>query len=57
MKKLSRRCEFKAVLHCQRASTGRAKVRPPVIYRLRQQKHMAMKRSTDFGLVTHLVVR
>ena len=57
MKKLSMRCEFKAVLHCQRASTGRAKVRPPVIYRLRQQKHMAMKRSTDFGLVTHLVVR
>jgi hypothetical protein len=57
MKKLSRRCEFKAVLHCQRASTGHAKVWPAVIYRLRQQQHMAMMRSTDFGLVTHLVIK
>ena len=57
MKKLAKYCEFKAVLHCQRASTGRAKVRSAIIYRLRQQKHMAMKRSTDFGLVTHLVVK
>jgi hypothetical protein len=57
MKKLAKHCEFGVVLHCQRASTGRAKVRSAVIYRLRQQKHMAMKRSTDLGLVTRLVVK
>ena len=57
MKKLARRCEFKAAVHCKRAITGRAKVKYGLIYRLRQHPYKAMRRKTDLGLMTRLVIK
>jgi hypothetical protein len=57
MKKLAKYCEFKAAVHCKRASTGRDKVKSGAIYGLRQHQYKAMTRNTDLGLMTRLVIK